>query len=88
MTMIKNPGATYSDLVDAQVRIHANAAPTTNSDGQMIGVHLQAPNLSALQVVEPAPSDPFAQTCHPDRQSCCIGSISPLPSIASTCAEM
>jgi diguanylate cyclase (GGDEF)-like protein len=31
-----------------------------NADGQMIGVHLQAPNLSALQVLEPAPSDPFA----------------------------
>lgn len=60
VTMIKTPGATYSDLVDAQVRIQANAAPTTNTDGQMIGVHLQSPNLSALQVVEPAPKDPFA----------------------------
>jgi diguanylate cyclase (GGDEF)-like protein len=60
VTMIKTPGATYSDLVDAQVKIRANAAPTTNSDGQMIGVHLQSPNISALQVVEPAPSDPFA----------------------------
>ncbi len=58
--IIKEPGATYSNLVNAQVRIHANAAPTMNSDGQMIGVHLQGPNLSALQVVEPAPSDPFA----------------------------
>ncbi|MGA2652878.1 MAG: GGDEF domain-containing protein [Terracidiphilus sp.] len=62
VTMIKTPGATYSDLVDAQVRIQANAAPTTNSDGQMIGVHLQAPNLSAVQVVEPAPKDLFARS--------------------------
>jgi diguanylate cyclase (GGDEF)-like protein len=60
VTMIKTPGATYSDLVDAQVRIQANAAPTTNTDGQMIGVHLQSPNLTALQVLEPAPKDPFA----------------------------
>ena len=60
VTMIKTPGATYSNLVDAQVRILANAAPTTNSDGQMIGVHLQSPNLSALHVLQPAPSDPFA----------------------------
>jgi diguanylate cyclase (GGDEF)-like protein len=59
--IIRDPGATYSNLVDAQVRIHANAAPTMNTDGQMIGVHLQSPNLSALQVVEPAPSDPFAR---------------------------
>ena len=58
--MIKDPGATYSNLVGAQVRIHANAAPTMNADGQMIGVHLQAPNLATLQVLEPAPSDPFA----------------------------
>jgi diguanylate cyclase (GGDEF)-like protein len=58
--MIKDPHTTYSNLVGAQVRIHANAAPTMNADGQMIGVHLQAPNLSTLQVLEPAPSDPFA----------------------------
>lgn len=58
--MIKDPHSTYSNLAGAQVRIHANAAPTMNADGQMIGVHLQAPNLSALQVIEPAPSDPFA----------------------------
>ena len=65
ITMIKTPGATYSNLVDAQVRIHANAAPTTNSDNQMIGVHLQSPNISALQVIKPAPSDPFASTAIP-----------------------
>ena len=58
--IIREPGATYSNLVDAQVRLDANAAPTMNTDGQMIGVHLQAPNLSALQVLEPASSDPFA----------------------------
>jgi len=63
--MMKEPGATYSNLVDAQVRIRANAAPSTNSDGQMVGVHLQAPNLSALQVVEPAPSNPFARPAIP-----------------------
>lgn len=61
VAMVKEPGATYSNLVDAQVRIRANAAPTTNYDNQMIGVHLQAPNLSALEVLEPAPADPFAR---------------------------
>jgi len=60
VVMIKTPGATYSNLVDAQVRIQANAAPTTNSQGQMVGVHLQSPNISALQVIKAAPSDPFA----------------------------
>jgi diguanylate cyclase (GGDEF)-like protein len=65
ITMIRTPGATYSNLVDAQVRIRANAAPTTNSDLQMIGVHLQSPNISALQVIKSAPSDPFASIAIP-----------------------
>jgi diguanylate cyclase (GGDEF)-like protein len=60
ITMVKEAGATYSNLVDAQVRIHANAAPTVNADGQMIGVHLQLPNLSALHILQRAPADPFA----------------------------
>ena len=61
VTMQREGDATYSGLVDAKVRIHANAAPTVNSSGQMIGVHLMAPNLSAVTVVEPAPGDPFRQ---------------------------
>lgn len=53
--------ATYSNLVDAKVRIHANAAPIINGDSQMIGVHLMVPNLSVVTIVEPAPGDPFRQ---------------------------
>ncbi len=60
VVMLKEPGATYSNLVDAEVRIRANAAPTVNADGQLIGVRLQAPNLSTLKVIEPAPRDAFA----------------------------
>jgi diguanylate cyclase (GGDEF)-like protein len=58
--MIKDSRTTYPNLVGARVRIQGNAAPTMNADGQMIGVHIQAPNLSTLQVLQPAPSDPFA----------------------------
>jgi diguanylate cyclase (GGDEF)-like protein len=61
MTMPKEAGANYSALVDAKVRIRGNAAPTVNSDSQMIGVHLKVPNLSAVTVVESAPADPFRQ---------------------------
>jgi diguanylate cyclase (GGDEF)-like protein len=53
--------ANYSNLVDAKVRIHANAAPIINGDSQMIGVHLMVPNLSVVTIVEPAPGDPFRQ---------------------------
>ncbi len=60
VTMPGHPVESYSKLVDAQVRILANAAPTTDSAGRMIGVHLLAPNLSALRVITPAAGDPFA----------------------------
>jgi diguanylate cyclase (GGDEF)-like protein len=59
VTMPRETAATYSNLVDAKVIIHANAAPTVNSDAQMLGVHLMAPDLSVVTVVEPAPGDPF-----------------------------
>jgi diguanylate cyclase (GGDEF)-like protein len=57
----REAAATYSNLVDAKVRIHANAAPIINGDSQMIGVHLMVPNLSVVTIVEPAPGDPFMQ---------------------------
>ena len=63
--MPREPGVTYSSLVDAQVRLDANAAPTMNSDGQMIGVHLQAPGIAALKVLQPAASDPYASPVIP-----------------------
>jgi diguanylate cyclase (GGDEF)-like protein len=65
VTMMREQGAIYTRFVDAKVRVHANAAPTINTEGQMIGVHLMAPNLSAIQVIEPAPGDSFAQPPSP-----------------------
>jgi diguanylate cyclase (GGDEF)-like protein len=65
VTMPREAGADYASLVDAKVRIHADAAPTINGDSQMIGVHLMAPDLSAVKIVEPAPGDPFRQPLTP-----------------------
>ena len=65
VTMPKEASADYSSLVDAKVEIHADAAPTINGASQMIGVHLMAPNLSAVRIVEPAPGDPFRQPTTP-----------------------
>jgi diguanylate cyclase (GGDEF)-like protein len=65
VTIPREAGATYSGLVDAKVRIVADAAPTINGDSQMVGVHLMAPNLSAVTVVEAAPGDPFRQPLTP-----------------------
>lgn len=61
LTMPREAGATYSNLVDAEVKVHANAAPTINLDSQMIGVHLMGPGLSTVKIVAPAPGDPFKQ---------------------------
>jgi diguanylate cyclase (GGDEF)-like protein len=61
VTIQREPGAVYSSLIDARVRIHANAAPTVNLFSQMVGVLLMAPNLAAVKVIEPAPGDPFRQ---------------------------
>lgn len=58
--LMKTPGANYSHLVDAFIRLRANAAPAVNSDNQIISFLLQAPDLSTLQVITPAPGDAFA----------------------------
>lgn len=52
-------GVDYERLVDALVRVHANAAPVFNRQRQMVGVHLYFPGLSQVKVMEPAPADPF-----------------------------
>ena len=59
VVMVKEAGAAYSSLIDAKVRIHANAGPTFNRSLQMIGVRLMCPNLSAIKILEAMPSDPF-----------------------------
>jgi diguanylate cyclase (GGDEF)-like protein len=59
VTMMKEPGRDYAHLVDAKVRLLAHAAPMINANSQMIGVHLMAPNLSTLTVLQPAPADSF-----------------------------
>ena len=58
--MMKQAGAKYSGLVDAKARIRGNASPLFDiSRRQMIGVRIHCPNLSAVEIVEPAPADPF-----------------------------
>jgi diguanylate cyclase (GGDEF)-like protein len=58
-TTVREPGVDYSGLVDARVRIHGHEAPLYNGSAQMIGARVVFPNLSTVQMVEPAPGDPF-----------------------------
>lgn len=61
VSMLWEPGVEYSRLVDAKVRIRANAAPMFNRNDQMMGVRLMAPGFSTVQVMERSPVDAFRQ---------------------------
>jgi len=55
------PGKTdYRRLIDARVRIRGAAGPVFNQRRQLLGVSAYAPNLDYIQVLEPAPADPFS----------------------------
>ncbi len=59
-TTVKEPGANYSGLIDAVVRIRGAEAQRFNRNRQMTGVRLLFPSLSTLQIVDPPSGDPFA----------------------------
>jgi signal transduction histidine kinase/ActR/RegA family two-component response regulator len=61
-TTVKEEGADYGRLVDAHVRIHANAGALFNKYRQMIGARLLFPGLDQVTVVTPALRDPFMGT--------------------------
>jgi diguanylate cyclase (GGDEF)-like protein len=58
-TLPRESGADYDHLVDSRVKLHANAAPLFNGDGQMIGTRLLVPGLSSINIIEAAPTDAF-----------------------------
>jgi diguanylate cyclase (GGDEF)-like protein len=58
--MVKEAGIDYSKLVDAKVRIQGNPGPLFDvGRRQMIAVNIHCPGLSAIQVEEAPPKDPF-----------------------------
>lgn len=61
VVMVKQAGADYDQLVDAQVLVHANASQTFNNSHQMVGVRLMCPGLLAIKVVEAQSGDSFLQ---------------------------
>src|SRR5271157_1011060 len=52
--------AQYLRLIDARVRVRGAAGPVFNQRRQIIGVNMYTPSLDEVQVLEPAPADPFA----------------------------
>jgi two-component system, sensor histidine kinase and response regulator len=53
-----------SRLVDAKVLIRGAAGGAYSGEGKFVGGSLYVPNLSDVQVVKPAPPDPFALRVH------------------------
>ncbi len=54
-------------LVDARVRIRGTAGTVFNKQRQALGFQMFVPALDALDVVRPAPADPFAAPARPIR---------------------
>jgi hypothetical protein len=50
----------YASLIDAKVLVRGVCGPRFNQRKQLIGIHLFAQSLVNVQVLEPAPRDPFA----------------------------
>lgn len=62
---VREEGVNYDALVDSRVRVSGNVAPVFNWKMQMVGVHLFFPSVHQLQVLQPAPPDPFKQPVLP-----------------------
>lgn len=64
-TTVKETGADYGRLVDAQVVLRGTAAPIFTRNRQMTGARLFFPNLSQLTVLGAAPADAFTLPAQP-----------------------
>src|SRR5262249_35858301 len=52
-------------LVDACVKLRGVARTTANRRGQMLGFEMFVPSIDPIQVLRPAPADPFALPARP-----------------------
>ena len=57
---VREPGVDYSRLMDAKIRVRANAAPLFNLSRQMTGAQLFFPSMAEVKVEEAAPANPFS----------------------------
>jgi hypothetical protein len=55
----------FSSLVHARVRVSGSTGPTFNQRGQIIGMSVYAPSLDYIQILKPAPADPFSTQLSP-----------------------
>jgi diguanylate cyclase (GGDEF)-like protein len=57
----------FSGLIYARVRVRGAAGPIFNQRRQLIGVNVYSPSLDNIQVLQPAPADPFSIPLRPVR---------------------
>lgn len=62
---VRQSGVDYGSLVDSVVRMDGVAAPVFNQRRQMVGARVYFPSMSQIQVIQPAPRDPFAEPALP-----------------------
>jgi len=55
-------------LIDARVRVRGTAGPILNQRGQLIGTTVYAPSLKDIDILQPAPPDPFSVPVEPVRR--------------------
>lgn len=58
------PGETAPALVDARVRVRGAASTRYTARRQIVDVQIQTPGFEHVQVLSPAPADPFAGAVH------------------------
>jgi diguanylate cyclase (GGDEF)-like protein len=64
-TTITQPGADYSGLIGARVRLRGDAVPQFNERRQMTGVHLYFAGKENIRLEQPALADPFMTPVRP-----------------------
>jgi signal transduction histidine kinase/CheY-like chemotaxis protein len=57
----------YARLIGAGVRVRGTVGPIFNRRRRLVGVNIYSPGLDAVQVIEPAPADPFSLPVTPVR---------------------
>jgi len=64
--VMTQPGARqFGSLIDARVRVRGAAGPILNQRGQLIGTNIYTPNLRYIDILQPAPLDPFLEPIQP-----------------------
>jgi diguanylate cyclase (GGDEF)-like protein len=63
--MTQPGGKQFGPLIDARVRVRGTAGPVLNQRGQLIGTTVYAQTLKDIDVLHPAPADPFSVPIEP-----------------------